>query len=154
MIIQSSRFGSIEFTEDDVVTIRDGILGFPEYERYVILNHKEGSAFRWLHCVERHDLAFLIAEPGNFRSDYYIDIPDAISEELGLGVSSPVLVYAIASIPAGRPQDMTLNLAGPIVINCETRQGRQVVVEDARWETRARAFAVVQQPVAEERAAA
>jgi hypothetical protein len=44
--IRSTRFGEIHFTTEDVVTIIDGLLGFPHCTQYLILAHKEGSAFR------------------------------------------------------------------------------------------------------------
>ena len=52
-----------------------------------------------------------------------------------LEVESPedLKILVILTIPPGKPQEMTANLMGPVVINLRTRQGRQLIVEDAHY---------------------
>lgn len=138
MQIETTRFGTVEFGEDDIVTIADGVLGFPQCAHYLIINHKDGSPFRWLQSVEDPSLAFLVIEAGLVRGDYTFEIGAASAAALSLAGETPHLVYAVVSIPAGRPEEMTANLAGPIVINAETRTGAQLVLDDPQWTTRHR----------------
>ncbi|MEM4408312.1 MAG: flagellar assembly protein FliW [Candidatus Caldarchaeum sp.] len=143
MIVHSTRFGTFDCPENCIITIKGGILGFPQMERYVILQHKEGSPFRWLQSVEEPSLAFLVTDPANFRPDYAPELPPAIAEELRLEEHTPRIAYVILTIPPGKPEDMTANLAGPILINTESRVGKQIVLNDERWGTKHRVLSEV-----------
>ncbi len=136
MIVETTRFGNIECTEEDVFELPTGLLGFPNKRNFVIVEHKEGSPFRWMQSADDPNLAFLVISPDKFRSDYSPELPDAPITELELTEETPTVVYAIVSIPPGKPDEMTANLAGPIVINAETRTGMQVVIEDEKWQIR------------------
>lgn len=136
MTFETARFGKIDCEEGDLVEIPSGLLGFPEQRRFVIVEHKEGSPFRWMQSADDPDLAFLIIRPDSFRNDYSPELPSTPVSELELTDETPMMVYAIVSIPQGKPEEMTANLAGPIVINADTRTGMQVVIEDERWQTR------------------
>ena len=135
MTFETARFGKIDCEEDDLVEIPTGLLGFPEQRRFVIVEHKEGSPFQWMQSTEDPDLAFLVICPDSFRNDYTPELPSTPANELKLTEETPMTVYVIVSIPQGKPEEMTANLAGPIVINADTRMGMQVVIEDERWQT-------------------
>jgi len=126
----TTRFGAIEFIDDDIIHLCGGILGFPDGERFVLVQHKEGSRFRWLQSLDDPKLAFLVVDPAEFFANYAPEITDKLAADLGLNEETPRLVYTIVTIPRGQPEAMTANLAGPIVINLETRKGVQVIIED------------------------
>lgn len=150
MIFQSARFGEIEFATEDVVTLSDGLLGFEENTRYVVLQHGDGGPFRWLQSIEDANLAFLIVDPAYFVPEYAPLLENSQAQALGLTEGTPRLVYTIVTIPKGKPEEMTLNLAGPIVINAQTRMACQVIVEDESCSVRHRVFekAKTEEPVA------
>ena len=56
----STRFGNLDVPDGTLLTFPSGILGFPDWTRYVILDHDTEAPFKWLHCVEQPDLAFVI----------------------------------------------------------------------------------------------
>ncbi|HRI44123.1 MAG TPA: flagellar assembly protein FliW [Fimbriimonadaceae bacterium] len=126
----STRFGEVAYTDADIVTLEGGLLGFPASTSYLILAHKEGSPFRWLQSLEEPGLAFLVVDPAHFVDGYAPLLGDEAAQALGLSEDTPRLVYTIVTIPNGRPEEMTINLAGPIVINGVTRVARQLVIED------------------------
>lgn len=151
MKLDNTRFGSIEFEEIDIIDFRDGLIGFPESKRYLILNAKEESPFRWLQSIEQPTLAFLVVEPGAYLNAYAPEVAVEVATELGLCEDRPALVYTTAAIPPGKPEELTLNLAAPIVINPENRIAAQVVIEDPSYTIRHRVF---QDAVTDERLAA
>jgi flagellar assembly factor FliW len=138
--IETTRFGSVAFDGRDVVTLDEGFLGFPEAKRFIVLQHKVGSPFCWLQSVDAGDLAFLVIDPSHYVKDYAPSMSDDIAKQLALDEETPRLVYTIVTIPKGQPNDMTLNLAGPILINLENRMAKQVVVEDNRYPIRYKVF--------------
>lgn len=142
MIFFSTRFGTIDCTEDDIFTIPEGFLGFPTYTRFVVVNHKESSIFRWIQSVEQPALAFLVMDPAAVEPTYMPELAETDAAALMLEEETPRIVYAIVTIPPGKPEEMTLNLAGPLVINAERKIGRQVVIQDEQWSPRHAAVSV------------
>ncbi len=132
----TTRFGDIQFTTEDVVEFSGGLVGFPEMERYVLVQHKDDSPFRWLQSLDCGELAFLVVDPAVFCTDYAPEMPGSAAVELALDEETPRLVYTIVTIPRGKPSEMTLNLAGPLVLNLATGKAKQVVLEDPRYPTR------------------
>lgn len=137
MKIATARFGEIEIIPEEVIDFSEGLLGFEESHRFIILNPQDGSPFRWLQCIENGDLAFVIIEPLNFMFEYDINISDSDADFLGLTNAEDVVLYAIVTIPEN-PSDMTANLQGPIVINAKNRRGRQVISTNGRHSVKTR----------------
>lgn len=138
--IETTRFGSVEFDVQDVVTFRGGLLGFPDAQRFIVLQHKEGSPFCWLQSVQLGDLAFLVIDPAHYVPTYSPAMPDEVASDLEINEESARLVYTIVTIPKGDPQGLTLNLAGPLLVNLDNRMAKQVVVEDSRYPIRYKVF--------------
>lgn len=146
MQLDNTRFGTIQFQEGDVVTLPDGMVGFPRWTRFVLVQTRAGSPFRWLQSVEDPGLAFLLADPTAYCPNYAPELPDHVAGSLGLTEETPCLVLVTAAIPRGRPEDMTLNLAAPVVINLENRTGAQVVLESEAYTMKHRVFEQAPQP--------
>ena len=148
MKIDGTRFGTIEYQHEDVLTFPEGLIGFPELCQYVLVCTKDGSPFRWLQSVEEPALAFLVADPAHYVPDYAPEMPASTIKALKLTDLTVRLVFATAAIPAGNPSGLTLNLAAPIVINAESREALQVVVEDPAYTMRYKVFEKADQAAA------
>jgi flagellar assembly factor FliW len=135
-IVATSRFGEVAFAPDDVVDFPRGLIGFPALHQFVILRLNETSAFRWLQSLDDPRVAFLVTDPKTYLADYAPPSADAEQH----------LVLTTVNIPHGKPEEMTINLAGPIVINAETRQARQTVLDSEAYTTRYRVFAKESRP--------
>lgn len=129
----TARFGAISFTEKDLILLPEGMIGLSQLKNFVLIEHKPGSPFQWLQSVDEPAISFLIVAPGQYVQDYNPIIPTMVVDALEITEESPYLVYTVVSIPKGKPEEMSLNLAGPILINVETRKGAQVVLEDNKW---------------------
>ena len=144
----TTRFGTIHYGEEDVVTFIDGLIGFPDLRRFVLLSHKPESPFRWLQSLEEAKIAFLVCDPAGFVQNYEPSISESTAQELGLMAETPRFMFTTANIPHGQPEEMTLNLAGPIVINAESRQAKQLVIEDEAYTIKHRVFQPAESRVA------
>ncbi len=129
MEIETSRFGTIEIEEEKIITMVRGILGFPEYKKYVLIPHRENSPFHWLQSIEQPDLAFVVISPNRFFDDYVFDISDTVQEELKIESVDQVDVLVIVTISPDNPGEITANLLGPIIINAERKLGCQIVLD-------------------------
>ena len=140
MKLTGTRFSTIEYEADDIITIVDGLIGFPDCTHYVLLCPKPESPFRWLQNIEEPGLAFLVVDPATYVPEYEPDMSRTTAIELELVEETPRMVYCTVSIPPGKPDDMTLNLLAPIVINAEKRLASQTVLENAAYTMRHRVF--------------
>ncbi len=135
MKVKTNRFGEIEIGEDALINFPEGIIGFHEAKRFVILECTEDGFFKWLQSCDQPELAFVICEARLIRPDYRIMISDKEREILGLQRPEDAAVCVILQIPAD-PQEATANLLGPIVMNAETRIGMQLVLINPEYSTR------------------
>ena len=129
-LLRDTRFGSITYREDDVLEFPDGLIGFPSDKRFLLVSASDGSSFQWLQSLDSPGLAFLVTDPKQFIAEYA-----PFRDENGQWV------LATVNIPKGKPEEMTINLAGPIVIELESRSGCQIVLDDEAYTTRYRVFA-------------
>ena len=132
--ILTKAFGSMELDERQRVNFPFGLLGFESLRDYALLDAAQ-APFYWLQSLEVVEIAFVLIEPRVFRPDYS---PGVLPEDLAeIGVLKPedALVFAIVTIPED-PRLMTANLQGPLLLNRETRTGRQCISADPRWQVR------------------
>lgn len=139
MKVMTDRFGVIDVKEEDIITMVEPILGFPYAKRYVILNHKKGSPFKWLQCVDDGSLAFVIINPKLVKPDYVVPLEEEDAKKLQLDSLDDAEVYVLVVIPED-PKKMTVNLRGPLVINRKKGLGKQVVIPDDSYPIRYRIF--------------
>lgn len=134
--IKTTRFGTIEVDEDLIIYLSEGLIGFDDCRRYVVLHQTANSPIRWLQCLDDGAVAFPVMEPWIFRPDYAPSISDTDAQMLELTEETPKLVFTILTIPRSNPRAMTANLLGPLVINATTRKGKQVILADEQYTTR------------------
>ena len=139
MKVSSSRFGTLDATEDQVVTVEGGLLGFPDAVTFVRIPVDDAEGWLWLQSTTDHDLAFLAIAPFRFFPDYDIELADADVAALELSDPTDAEVLALVTVrhnEAGGVASVTANLMGPAVINSRTGLGRQVVLADSDHSTR------------------
>lgn len=127
--VRSSRFGELDVPADRVLYFPQGLIGFPRARRFVILDHRPGSPFKWMLCLEQPDLAFAVVEPGKMVPEYQAPL-ELASRTLG-AEPDDIALFVIVTIPPD-PTAMTVNLMAPVVVDVRTRKSRQLVLEDGR----------------------
>jgi flagellar assembly factor FliW len=132
MRIDTLRFGEIEVPDDALLNFPAGLWGFPHARRFCLLPCGPRHPVRWLQSVEEPALAFLSINPHEFFPDYEIDLSDADSLALGIERAEDAAIIALLTVSRDRGA-ITVNLAGPIIINTRTRAARQVVLDDPRY---------------------
>ena len=129
MKLLTTRFGTVEVPDKDVLFFSLGVLGFPEVRRYVMLDHGQNTPLKWLQAVDKPELAFPMVPATDLVQDYHITVsPDDLA---ALAMESPdeLQAFVILTIPNGAPERTTANLKAPIVMNPATHLARQVLVE-------------------------
>lgn len=146
MRIQTSRFGSVEITEEDQIRFPEGLLGFNTLRNFVLLDDPHDEIFAWLQSCEEPAIAFPVLEPELFTQNYQPNLTKYDLDSLGLTSAQGSRVFMIITIPED-PTKMTANLKAPIIINVAGRMARQVVLQDNQLAIREPIFTLLQQRV-------
>ena len=131
--IQTTRFGRLTVDADRVITFPRGLLGFPDYQRYALIQAGEENYFFWLQCVEEPNLAFVVTDPSIFFKTYEVPLKEETLTELELSDPSFAQTFVICNKVG---EWLTGNLLGPIVVNANTRIAQQIVLTEKKWTTR------------------
>ena len=158
MLIQTSRFGPVTLQGEDIIEFPEGILGFNDLRKFVLLDDPNDEIFAWLQSCEIPQIAFPVLEPELFSQTYQVALTKHDLESLGLphqdtgtqkaDPTTPMRIrsFSIITIPDD-PTQMTANLKAPIVINIEKRTARQIVLQDNNLAIREPIFAKLQSRV-------
>ena len=130
MNVASTRFGNLDISGESLLTVPSGLLGFPEWTRYVILDHDTDAPIKWLHCVEEASLAFVILDPALFNENYHVTISPEARGEVEGSESDALGLAVILTIPSDDPSAVTANLRGPLLMNPRTRLCKQLVLSE------------------------
>jgi flagellar assembly factor FliW len=133
MQITGTRFGEIDVDAKKIVSLRSGLIGFPDETRFVLLRPKTNLPVSWLQSLKTPLLAFPVVESTHITPNY----PDATDELLagkaGLG-KLDVSVLVIVSVRPKAPRILA-NLLAPIVVDRASGHGAQVVLDSRRYGT-------------------
>lgn len=133
MPIDSTRFGKIEYDKKEIISMARGLMGFDDYQRFIIVSLKGQEPFKWLQSLEDSGLAFLLIDPLFFKPNYVVEInPNDLSIINAKNVDD-VTVFVLVSIPEGKPELMSANLLAPLVINKTNMKAVQFVLGESEY---------------------
>ncbi|RLS79423.1 MAG: hypothetical protein DWI03_01690 [Planctomycetota bacterium] len=124
MRITTSRFGRIDVDTDDILRFPSGLPGLEDCREWALLADASNDALGWLQSTNRGDVALAVVSPRRFVPDYQVRIPRSELSPLAISDMRQAQVVVVVGTNG---KSLTLNLKAPIVINLETRTGRQVV---------------------------
>jgi len=140
MKINTSRFGEIEVDENLIFDFIEPILGYEHLSKFILLDHTPDSPFKWLQSAEDPEVAFPVTFPAFFEIDYQFVIPEEKAKKLELTNAENLLSFNISCVPQGAPQNATVNLVGPIVVNMDNKKSMQLVLTNVGFSTRHKLF--------------
>jgi flagellar assembly factor FliW len=146
MVISTTRFGDVSVTEDDILILDEGLLGFADLHKFVLLDDPGDEIFAWLQSCDLADIAFPVLEPELFDQNFSLSLTKHDLAALGAEGMERLRAFSIITIP-NDPKQMTANLKAPLVINVENRKGRQCVLQDNNLNIKEPIFHMLQQRV-------
>ena len=135
MKVQATRFGTIEVREQDVITLVEGMLGFSDCSRFVLMDDDIGEPFKWLQSMDIPSLAFVVIDPSIILPTYHFSVKKEQIKALETKSVEDLQVYVIVTMSPDI-LDVTVNLQGPLVVNKKNRVGVQIVLNDPKFNTR------------------
>ncbi len=135
MKIKTTRFGELDVDKKDIITFKEGMLGFESLKKFFVVDPGDQTLILWLQSVENSATAFPIIEPKIFKHDYIVKLLPMELNSLELENLTDANVYSVITIPQ-TVTEMSANLKAPIVINNKTKVARQIVLQDNKLEVR------------------
>ncbi|MEJ9151483.1 flagellar assembly protein FliW [Bacillus smithii] len=141
MIIETKYHGKMEVQKADIWRFDKGIPGFLEEKEFVLLPLPDNEVYWILQSVQTSELAFVVSDPFVFFSDYQFALDDLTLDQLDLKKKEEVLVLVILTVKEPF-QNTTANLQAPLILNKTNRKGKQVILNDGKYNVRTPLFAL------------
>ena len=129
MKLQTKYFGEIEYEADETLAFPAGIFGFEEEHSFLLLPF-DGSHGNML-CLQSTAtpaLAFIVLDPFALKPDYAPVLRKPELQQFGVADAGELGFYVLCAVK--KPvSDSTVNLRCPLVVHPETREARQVIME-------------------------
>jgi len=106
-----------------------GLLGFEQFKCYSLHSDPAEEPFLWLEVTGNSKLAFLAVSPFVVLPNYCPEVSDEDVKFLGLESRDDALIFNVVTVRG--PQQATINLKGPIVLNRRTFLAKQVIPVNA-----------------------
>lgn len=136
MKIETTNFGEIEIIEEKIIQFQEGLPAFEDEKEFVIiLNEDEENPFHWLQSIKSPGLSFVILNPFEIFKDYDLLLPETAINKLKIEKQEDIIIYTMVVVPENMTK-MTTNLLGPIVINTKEKLGKQVILEENKYNTK------------------
>ena len=136
MFVDTKWFGTIEISDEKIITFDKGIMGFEDHKKYTIVYNSEREDARtimWLQSIDEKNLAIPVMAPEIVCPDYDPIVEDELLKLIGDDIKNADLVVLVTLTV---PQDltkMTCNLKAPIIINADTLRGCQMIADNDEY---------------------
>lgn len=129
-----TRFGEVEYDPDNLLVFPAGLIGFPTLHSFIVMpNRKQGPLF-WIQSVDDPEIAFVLTDPTNFFLTYEVKPDNAERSSLQISQDDECYVMVVVTVPPD--QNITLNLAAPILFAPKSNRAIQVILENTDYQSR------------------
>ena len=132
MQLETTRFGTIDYDYQSVITFTQPIIGFQEFRRYIFVEGPEDSNLVWLQSTDSGELAFILMDPRYVVSDYTFKLGQHELSELAVSVEDELDVFTLVVVPQD-PSQVRTNLKAPILINSKQRLAKQTILDKSSY---------------------
>jgi flagellar assembly factor FliW len=125
----------VEHLERRDLVFDDGLIGCPEWQRFVLEPDAAGPAILELRSLDEDGVALYVADPFTIQPEYEFEVGEEDSNALELTDPGDALVLVILTV-RDESASVTANMLGPLVINVRTGRGRQLVLAESGYSVR------------------
>lgn len=125
-------FGEIDIADDKIIKLKEGIIGFPDLQNFTLIHdeEKEGKgSIKWLQSMDDPAFALPVIDPLDVKPDYQLVVNEEGLEPLGHMTEENTFILVTITVPENI-EEMSVNLKAPFIINTDSLQGAQLIVED------------------------
>ncbi len=126
------RFGDCTYKESEVIRFPWGLPGFAALRRFLVISVDGEEGYIWLQSLDDPSVAIPLCDPWSLFDDYEAPLPLYAKQSLEIVTAESFCVMCVLVARPGLAE-ITINLLAPIIINLETRVGRQVTLGTQRY---------------------
>lgn len=126
MKVATKQFGEIEVTEDQIIRFPNGIIGFEDCKKFVIIDDEDYEPFRWMISLDKKEFGFPVLNPFLVTDNYLKEFPRRIATQLQ-AEDTVMDVFSVVTLK-GENGKVTINLKGPILIDYLKKEGKQIIL--------------------------
>ena len=127
MQVKTRLFGEIEISDEKVINLLHGLIGFPDMKRYTLIfdeEKKDKGNIMWLQSLDETDFAMPVMLPHKVKPDYAPQFNVDALEQLG-DLNEELVTVRVPK----NPKEASINLKAPIIINTDTNVGDQIIID-------------------------
>lgn len=134
MKLETKLFGEIEIDESRIITFTDGIIGFPDMKRFLLIHDEESDNhfISWLQSIEEPTYAVPVICPLDVLEDYNPFIAEELLKTIEPYQTENLAIFTTIRV-TDKIEEMTSNFRAPFIINSDNKTGCQVIVEDEQY---------------------
>ncbi|MCP4581885.1 MAG: flagellar assembly protein FliW [candidate division Zixibacteria bacterium] len=135
--IETSKFGEVTYDNKDVIEFIKPVLGFNDLTKYILISRPESEPFKWLQSLEDTSVCFVLIDPRLVVDQYTVEVSSHDIKLLdGSENQEDYQIYVIVTVPKGHPEQISINLKGPIVVNSVRLKALQMVLNNPDYDIR------------------
>ena len=134
-LVNFPRFGDFAYRESDVIEFPWGMPGFPDHHRWLFFTLDSQPSFVWLQSLDDTRVALPSTNPWMIFENYDPVVPAYAFAALEISSAAEFTYLCVTTVSEGA-QEMTMNLAAPIIVNLRTRKAAQITLEGSPYSLR------------------
>jgi flagellar assembly factor FliW len=123
LTIKTLQFGEITVEPKHVFYFDNGLLGFEELRRFVLIHEEETAPFKWLISLEEPEIGFPLLSPWHLDIEY----------EPGNNYDLEKLVFFNIITLEDELGRMTANMKAPVILDVFEQTGLQVILPKDKY---------------------
>ena len=137
MVLETKLFGEVDIDEQKALHFENGLIGFPDLKTFFLIRDEEkaSSLFCWLQSVEERAMALPVLDPLKVMESYNPMVDDELLKPLGELTEDNLMALVTVTVPRNI-ENISVNLQAPILINADTKQACQLILEDGNYPVR------------------
>ncbi|MDF2840360.1 MAG: fliW [Clostridia bacterium] len=139
MLINTKFLGKIEIDEKMIIDFENGLPGFNELHKFVVLDMEENPSLQYMQSIEKEEICFIVISPFAVMEDYEADLSEETVQKLVIENAEEVSLYAILTIPEDI-KEITVNLIAPIIVNNVNNKAIQEIINNDKYSIRHKLF--------------
>jgi len=128
---------NFKIDKDKIINFTSGLPGFEDLKNYTILNIEDFEPFEVMYCTDSdYELKFVLLKPQLILPDYKVKLNAGDKIELGMEDSDTIVDYLIITVNNDDIKESTANMLGPIVINATKKIGKQLLLDESKFDSK------------------
>ncbi len=129
MEIKSKLLGQIEYTDENIIRLEEGLIGIPDKRNFILIEKEDFKPFSYLQSVDDATFILVVINPMMVEKEYRFDIHKDDLKAIDIKDENDFSLLSIV-IFAKKVEDITVNLKAPILINIHTKRALQIILQN------------------------